>query len=408
MTDKRNPNPGIEIRHARACATRTGAKRCSGSPTCNPSYLATVATGRRGGKIRKTFASLSAAKAWQADQRRALHEGADLSDSQTVGAALDAFVAGLADGTSRAKGKVAYKPSTAVSYASNTKQLHAVLGGELAATRMRDVTPQLVQRVVDELAAEGSTPSTVRNIIMPLRKVVLQARKARTLVPDPFVGLDLPATAEKPLRAVSVEEAGRLLDALDYPDRAFLALAFYAGLRSGEISAVRWCDITAPDIHVHRTYCGKSHTFTTPKSRQGTRHVVVPAQLFAILDEYRATLGNVDADALVFPTIGGAHHDEPARPIHGRTVSARAAKAWKRAGIDGVKLQEARHTYASWSAAHGVAVYRLSEYMGHASIELTMKRYTHLYDADRVLDAQRMTDGVARGDTRGRLAQLDA
>lgn len=409
MTVKRNPNPGITIRHSRRCAVTSGAKRCSGSPTCIPVYMATVATGKRGGRIRHTFRTLSEAKQWQADQRRHLHEGADLTSGQTVGDALDAFAAGLADGTSRAKGKVAYKPSVAKSYASSILRLHRSLDGELVDTRMRDVTPQLVQRVVDELVAEGLSPSTVRNTIMPLRKVVAAARRDRVLVLDPFVALELPTATERSLRVASAEEAGRLLDALDFPDRAYFALAFYAGLRRGEISALRWSDIDAPDIRVGRAYCHTSHTFTEPKSRHGRRVVPAAAQLFPILDEYRATLGDVDPDSLVFPATGGEHHGQPGKgaALLGSVVKARAWKAWKAADLDRIGLQEARHTYASIMADAGVDIYRLSAYMGHGSIEITIKRYTHLYDAQRQLDSQAMTDAVARGDSRQRIAQLD-
>ncbi len=408
MTVKRNPNPGITIRHSRRCAISTGGKRCTGSPVCVPSYLATVATGRRGHRIRQTFHTLAAAKAWQADQRRHLHAGADLSSDVTVGDALAAFQSGLDDGTSRAKGKVAYKPSVARSYKGNIARLSRCLGGRLVKTRLRDLSPQLVQRVVDELVAEGLSPSTVRNTIIPLRKVVATARKDRTITLDPFVDLDLPTAVERPLRVASAEEAGRLLDALHYPDRAYFACAFYAGLRRGEISALRWSDIAAPDIHVRQSYCHTSHTFTEPKSQHGRRVVPAAAHLFPILDEYRASLDDPQLDDLVFPATGGSFRGKEGRgaALLGSVVKPRAWKAWNAAGLDRIGLQEARHTYASIMAAAGVEIYRLSAYMGHGSIEITIKRYTHLYDEQRALDSHLITAAVERGNSRSRIAQL--
>lgn len=408
MTVKRNPHPGITIRHSRRCVVSTGGKRCSGPPTCRPRYLATVATGRRGGRIRETFPTLSAAKKWQADQRRALEAGADLASALTVAGALDEFVQGLGDGTTRAKGKRAYKPSVVRSYRGSIERLERVLDGELAETRLRDLTQDLVQRAVDELVAEGLAPSTVRNTLVPLRRVVAAARKSRRIVLDPFVDLDIPAIDERELRVVDAEKARRLLDALDYPDRAYFACAFYAGLRRGEISGLRWSDIHEPDIHVRRAYCHTALKMLEPKSKHARRIVPAAAQLFPILAEYRATLGDVDPDGLVFPASGKTRHGEKARAeaLLGSVVKPRAWRAWQAAKLERVGLHEARHTYASLMAAAGVGMYRLSAYMGHGSISITIDRYTHLFDEQRHLDSQALTAAVDRADTSRRLEQL--
>jgi len=46
--------------------------------------------------------------------------------------------------------------------------------------------------------------------------------------------------------------------------------------------------------------------------------------------------------------------------------------------LERVTLHDLRHTYASFAIAAGVNVKALSEYMGHASIVMTMDRYGHL------------------------------
>ena len=51
---------GIRERHARDCATQAGKKRCS----CSPSFEAVVSFAR-GERRRKTFPSLTDAKAWR-------------------------------------------------------------------------------------------------------------------------------------------------------------------------------------------------------------------------------------------------------------------------------------------------------------------------------------------------------
>jgi integrase len=51
---------------------------------------------------------------------------------------------------------------------------------------------------------------------------------------------------------------------------------------------------------------------------------------------------------------------------------------WKHAGLDSIGLHEARHTYASLMIAAGVNAKALSEFLGHASVAITLDRYGHL------------------------------
>jgi integrase len=80
-------------------------------------------------------------------------------------------------------------------------------------------------------------------------------------------------------------------------------------------------------------------------------------------------------------------------------MAERAHKAW--AKVEDVPadfgLHEARHTYASLMIAAGVQPKALCEFMGHASITITLDLYGHLFpgahaDAagllDRYLDAE--------------------
>ena len=60
---------------------------------------------------------------------------------------------------------------------------------------------------------------------------------------DPTVGLDLPAGSAPRERIVTPDELLALLDALDEGDRAPFALAGMAGLRHGEIKALRVRDV---------------------------------------------------------------------------------------------------------------------------------------------------------------------
>jgi integrase len=73
--------------------------------------------------------------------------------------------------------------------------------------------------------------------------VLRRALKDDELAANPLDLLDLPAAGRPRERAASPEEAAALLAALSEADRPLWATVFYAGLRRGELRALRWSDI---------------------------------------------------------------------------------------------------------------------------------------------------------------------
>src|SRR6266508_2583696 len=140
---------GIEVRHARSCASRAG-KRCN----CNPGYRVAAydAISRR--KVSKTFRTLGAARRWRAGAQTQAAKGVRLAGtSQTLRDAAEAFAYGIASGAVRTKAGERYKPSVVREY-ERSLRLHILpkLGGaKLSKLQRRDV-----QRLVDELLESGA------------------------------------------------------------------------------------------------------------------------------------------------------------------------------------------------------------------------------------------------------------
>lgn len=154
----------------------------------------------------------------------------------------------------------------------------------------------------------------------------------------------------------SVEElAAELAD----DDRALWSTAFYAGLRRGELMALRWNDV---DLDTNRISVSRSWDYAEgpidPKSTKGTRRTPILSPLRRLLLEHKARTGRRD-DELVF----GQTASDPFLP---KTVRLRALRAWaaaneKRAAAElpplvPIGLHECRHSYVSVMHAAGVAL----------------------------------------------------
>lgn len=384
---------GIEVRHRATCATCSGGK-CN----CRPGYQASVWSAAEDKRLRKTFSTLAAARAWRAEAQTGVRRGTLRAPvATTIREAGEALVEGMRAGGVRTRSGERYKPSAIRSYEA---ALRDRIVPELGGKRLGDVQRRDVQHLADELLAEGRDPSTVRNALMPLRVIYRRAVEDGDVTVNPCANLRLPAVRGRRERIASPEEAQRLLAALPERDRPVWATALYAGLRRGELMALRWkdVDLAAGVLRVDRSYDEKAHVQIEPKSRAGRRTVPIVGALRDILVDHKA---RQDRDGgLVFGS-------SPETPFVPSNLWRRAQRSWKRSALEPIGLHEARHTFASVLIAAGVNAKAITTYMGHASIQTTYDRYGKLMpgaesEAVALVDAY-----LARADTASRLAQLE-
>lgn len=261
-----------------------------------------------------------------------------------------------------------YKPSALRAYeAALCQRILPVLG----AARLFEIKRVDLQDLVEELLSEKLSASTIRNVVMPLRPIYRRAISRGEVALNPTIGLELPAVRGRRDRIASPDEATKLLEVLQPDDRALWATALYAGLRRGELQALRWedIDLEAGVIRVERSWDDKERILIEPKSRAGRRSVPIPSGLRGLLIGHRLRAGR--RQGLVF----GASRERPFCPS---AVSRRAQRAWLKATLQPITLHECRHTFASLMIAAGVNAKALSSYMGHSSVTITYDRYGHL------------------------------
>lgn len=285
---------------------------------------------------------------------------------------------------------------------------------ELGRVKLVELTRNDLQDLVDRLVASGMSPSAIGVTILPLRAMYKRGVGRGDIAVNPTSGLEMPAVRGGRERIAPPDECLRLLDALPSADRALWATAVYAGLRRGELMALRVedVDLASGVIRVHRGWDAKVGEIET-KGRN-RRKVPIPVVLRDHLDEQLLRLEW--RDGLVF----GVSAVSPFAPT---TVTLRAMTAWgwrrRRAtkdakqewvrgdeALDSITLHECRHTFASLMIAAGVNAKALSTYMGHANISITLDRYGHLMPGNEEEAAAMLDAFLARASEESARASL--
>jgi site-specific recombinase XerD len=136
--------------------------------------------------------------------------------SITVQEAAVEWLAAAEAGVVRTRSASTYKPSALRAYSD---AIRSKLVPELGPKRLSGVSRNCVQDLVDRLGAQGLSPSSVRNAILPLRAIYRRALDRGVVAVNPTLKLSLPAVRPSQGRVARAAEAAALIAELPLGDR---------------------------------------------------------------------------------------------------------------------------------------------------------------------------------------------
>jgi integrase len=264
-----------------------------------------------------------------------------------------------------------------------------VLVPALGEAPLESITSAHIDAFRAALVDEGRlSPRTVNKYLALIHGILKRAQRVYGLSANAAAGVERqPARRSGDFDVLSASEVEALVRAAASPqDAALFSTAAYAGLRLGELRALRWRDVDFGKrlIHVRRSYVERDEG--VPKSGR-VRSVPMIDQVARVLDELsRRELFTGDED-LVFCNDLGEHFDDSA--LRRRFYTARMS-----AGLKRIRFHNLRHTFGTLA----VQVFPLSDvkaYMGHADIATTMIYVHHVPQVDAAARLSAALDAAA-------------
>lgn len=259
----------------------------------------------------------------------------------------------------------------------------------LGEKKLKHITLKVLQQWKNGIEEKGLTLSMRQNIYTPLKAILQYAVMMNYLPQNPMDRLPRfrDAYAEKPeMDYYTVEEWQKFKAAAEaaalnegfyeWNFFVFFAIAFYCGLRKGEIHALKWSDIDGKTLRVRRSINQKlkgEDRETPPKNRTSIRDLQLPEPLLKILKDHKTRYKIAKGFNPEWRICGGL------APLRDSTVSNRNIQYSQAAGIKTIRIHDFRHSHASLLANEGINIQEIARRLGHSKIEITWNTYSHLY-----------------------------
>ena len=220
--------------------------------------------------------------------------------------------------------------------------------------------------------------SSARECLSILRRICKYPAHLRLMRPVEIL-VKLPQFERVQTKPLSVQEQACLRDfVLEHPTtrKAGLLLQMQLGLRIGEVCGLQWgdFDLSAGVLTIRRTvsriYCRDGHTkvlIQTPKTRSSGREIPIPQELFTLLQRLHG-----GASEETWFLSGNAE-----KPVEPRCYRKSVQLYLRQAAVRKVHPHTLRHTFATTCLQAGCDIKTLSELLGHADPNITLRRYVH-------------------------------
>lgn len=156
----------------------------------------------------------------------------------------------------------------------------------------------------------------------------------------------------------------------------FFAIAFYTGMRKGEIHALTWNDIKDGYLSITKSLTQKlkgGDRITPPKNKSSIRTIQLPLPLINILNEHYERCKEIVGFSDDLNICGGL------KALRDTSVENANIKYAKRAGVKKIRIHDFRHSHASLLANEGINIQEVARRLGHSNVTITWQTYSHLY-----------------------------
>ncbi|MCK3966179.1 site-specific integrase, partial [Streptococcus suis] len=241
--------------------------------------------------------------------------------------------------------------------------------------------------------------NTVNKIMILLKKIFDTGVRKSLIDKNPVENLRKLPISKPTIKFWSVEEFNefrKLITSDEISYNLFFTIAFFTGMRLGEILALNWYDINliTNTIHITKTAYfvhGTNHINST-KTRAGTRHITINHKLARMLGDWKEKQSDLLKEFTTDTESLQVIQSTPL-PITKNMIDKKFKQILARNNyLKKIRIHDLRHSHASLLINQGEDYLVVKERLGHASITTTIDTYSHLYPSKQKTLANKLDD----------------
>ena len=352
-------------------------------------YLARF-TDRTGKRRQKVFPKLQECRQWLADAQFEDEQGDCLFDRDMKVKDWYVYWIDLKEKTVRT--------NTIRNYRDRYKRnIDPVLGK----MRLKDVKPFHCQQVMNRMAEDGYTTSTIYQARIALFNLLDYAVQNDVIIKNPCnktVKANIGKAVTKK-EALTIEQQRKFLKGIKgntYENQ--YAFLLQTGLRTGELVGLRWSDIDFENriLHVNQTmeyrYAFGEWRVGPPKSQSGYRSIPLTDEAIEILR--RQKLKNAMIKVVPMEWRDCIFLSRKGSPVKNSAYDTMLRKQCEKIGIPNFSMHVLRHTFATRCIEAGMKPKTLQTILGHSNISITMNRYVHTTEEEKRKEMVRISEAL--------------
>lgn len=243
------------------------------------------------------------------------------------------------------------------------------------------------------------SPNTVNKIMILLKKIFDTGVRKSLIDKNPVDNLRKLPISKPTINFWSVEEFNefrKLITKDEISYDLFFTIAFFTGMRMGEILALNWYDINliTSTIHVTKTayFVNNENHINSTKTIAGTRLITINNKLTVMLTDWKEKQVDLLKE---FTTDTDSLQIIQSTPI--AITKNMVDKKFKQVlsrnkNLKKIRIHDLRHSHASLLINQGEDYLVVKERLGHASITTTIDTYSHLYPSKQKNLANKLDD----------------
>ncbi|WMX58057.1 tyrosine-type recombinase/integrase [Peribacillus sp. R9-11] len=278
-----------------------------------------------------------------------------------------------------------------ISLQSSTYETHTIfykkhIQPRLGKIKLQGIRHTQIQRTINELVSEKYSPETVHLIYRIMNASFKKAILLKLIKENPCSGATLPKRNRREMNIWSLDQVNYFLQEAPHVTRVTRCLIGFqigllAGLRQGEILALRWKDIDFEKgiIYIRQTLTQSAEIKNGAKNNSSVRSLTIPNRLLEELKIHRKLIDfekvncklNYQDHDLVLPTRYGA-------PMIPRNFRKEFYNITKYLNLPKIRFHDLRHTHATLLIEQNINVKLIADRLGHTDIETTLNTYSHV------------------------------